>query len=29
MKNRVKDDDGSELSRFCRQLKLVSSDGKN
>ncbi|MBA4312855.1 MAG: phage antirepressor protein [Chlorobiaceae bacterium] len=28
MKIRVKDEDGSELSTFCRQLKLVSSDGK-
>ncbi|MDP2207699.1 MAG: Bro-N domain-containing protein [Bacteroidota bacterium] len=28
MKIRVKEEDGSELSTFCRQLKLVSSDGK-
>jgi len=28
MKIRVNDEDGSELSTFCRQLKLVSSDGK-
>ena len=28
MKTRVKLDDGVELSTFCRQLKLVSSDGK-
>ena len=28
MKIRVKDDDGVELSTFCRQLKLESSDGK-
>lgn len=28
MKIRVKSEDGVELSTFCRQLKLVSSDGK-
>ncbi|MBI5635156.1 MAG: Bro-N domain-containing protein [Nitrospirae bacterium] len=28
MKIRVKDEDGTELSTFCRQLKLKSSDGK-
>lgn len=28
MKNRVKSEDGIELSTICRQLKLVSSDGK-
>jgi DNA-damage-inducible protein D len=28
MKIRVKTEDGSELSTFCRQLKLESSDGK-
>ena len=28
MKVRVKDEDGVELSTFCRQLKLESSDGK-
>jgi len=28
MKTRVKSDDGIELSTICRQLKLVSSDGK-
>lgn len=28
MKIRVKSDDGVELSTLCRQLKLVSSDGK-
>jgi hypothetical protein len=28
MKIRVKDEDGFELSTFCRQLKLQSSDGK-
>lgn len=29
MKLRVKNEDGAELSTFCRQLKLESSDGKN
>ena len=29
MKIRVKEEDGIELSTICRQLKLVSSDGKN
>jgi len=29
MKIRVKQDEGVELSTFCRQLKLLSSDGKN
>ena len=28
MKVRVKNEDGAELSTFCRQLKLPSSDGK-
>src|SRR5258706_5092018 len=28
MKTRVKDNDGIELSTICRQLKLVSNDGK-
>lgn len=28
MKIRVKSEDGAELSTFCRQLKLASSDGK-
>ncbi len=28
MKQRVKLEDGLELSTFCRQLKLISSDGK-
>ena len=28
MKTRVKVNDGIELSTFCRQLKLISSDGK-
>jgi DNA-damage-inducible protein D len=28
MKNRVKTEDGFELSTICRQLKLLSSDGK-
>lgn len=28
MKTRVKSDDGVELSTFCRQLKLISADGK-
>ncbi len=28
MKLRVKNEDGAELSTFCRQLKLKSSDGK-
>ncbi|MBU2037126.1 Bro-N domain-containing protein [Patescibacteria group bacterium] len=28
MKNRVKSDDGIQLSTICRQLKLQSSDGK-
>jgi len=28
MKIRVKTEDGIELSTICRQLKLVSSDGK-
>ena len=28
MKQRVKTEDGIELSTICRQLKLVSSDGK-
>ena len=28
MKVRVKNEDGAELSTFCRQLKLKSSDGK-
>lgn len=28
MKNRVKSEDGLELSTICRQLKLTSSDGK-
>lgn len=28
MKIRVKQDEGVELSTFCRQLKLPSSDGK-
>lgn len=28
MKIRVKDEDGAELSTFCRQLKLKSQDGK-
>ncbi len=28
MKVRVKDEDGAELSTFCRQLKLESPDGK-
>ena len=28
MKIRVKNHDGAELSTFCRQLKLESSDGK-
>ncbi len=28
MKIRVKTDEGAEMSTFCRQLKLVSSDGK-
>src|SRR3989339_432259 len=28
MKVRVKDEDGAELSTFCRQLKLESTDGK-
>ncbi|MFA6486380.1 MAG: hypothetical protein WCT40_03370 [Candidatus Magasanikbacteria bacterium] len=28
MKIRVKSDDGIELSTICRQLKLLSSDGK-
>ena len=28
MKNRVKSEDGIELSTICRQLKLISSDGK-
>ncbi len=28
MKIRVKSEDGIELSTFCRQLKLESSDGK-
>src|SRR5208337_2843300 len=28
MKIRVKDEDGAELSTFCRQLKLESPDGK-
>jgi len=28
MKIRVKDEDGLELSTLCRQLKLMSSDGK-
>ncbi|EKD30210.1 MAG: hypothetical protein ACD_78C00118G0001, partial [uncultured bacterium (gcode 4)] len=27
MKNRVKSEDGLELSTICRQLKLLSSDG--
>ena len=29
MKQRVKLEDGIELSTICRQLKMVSSDGKN
>lgn len=29
MKVRVKSEDGIELSTVCRQLKLMSSDGKN
>lgn len=29
MKIRVKDEDGLELSTICRQLKLMSSDGKH
>lgn len=29
MKIRVKNEDGAELSTFCRQLKLKSSDGKS
>ena len=28
MKVRVKNDDGAELSTFCRQLKLIAPDGK-
>ncbi len=28
MKVRVRDEDGIELSTNCRQLKLISSDGK-
>jgi len=28
MKIRVKDEDGVELSTFCRQLKLLANDGK-
>jgi DNA-damage-inducible protein D len=28
MKNRVKSEDGFELSTICRQLKLASADGK-
>jgi DNA-damage-inducible protein D len=28
MKTRVKTEDGFELSTICRQLKLISSDGK-
>lgn len=28
MKTRVKNDDGIELSTICRQLKLISTDGK-
>lgn len=28
MKIRVKDEEGSELSTFCRQLKLKAPDGK-
>jgi DNA-damage-inducible protein D len=28
MKIRVKDEDGVELSTFCRQLKLLAPDGK-
>lgn len=28
MKTRVKNDDGVQLSTFCRQLKLMSKDGK-
>ena len=28
MKTRVKTEDGFELSTFCRQLKLIASDGK-
>lgn len=28
MKVRVKNEDGAELSTFCRQLKLESTDGK-
>ena len=29
MKVRVKTEEGAELSTFCRQLKLLSSDGKH
>lgn len=29
MKKRVHSEDGVELSTICRQLKLLSSDGKN
>ena len=29
MKIRVKNDDGAELSTFCRQLKMLSKDGKS
>jgi prophage antirepressor-like protein len=28
MKIRVKDEDGVQLSTFCRQLKLLAPDGK-
>lgn len=28
MKIRVKNEDGAELSTFCRQLKMISNDGK-